>query len=336
MIVVILAGGKGSRLWPLSNSDQPKQFLKIKDHLSLLQKTYLRFSSCKVVEQIIVVTNEKHKSILDDHLKEINAKCLVVTEPWGKNTAPAICLALKYIEEKLKVSSKTKILVSPSDHLIQPQEEFQKKLEFLDKIDFEESIITFGIRPSKPETGYGYVKVDSQKSHTLLSVEAFIEKPTIEKAKEFLLDDGYFWNAGMFLFSLKIFWKEMKDHCPEFYAFFQKDFSVVLASFKELQSISLDYALMEKTKNIRLIPLNVAWSDIGSWDSLFDVLEKDENDNVIQGKILAVDTKNCLIFANKRKISAIGLKDIIVVETEEGIYIGKKGHSQKIKSTSSL
>lgn len=332
MIVVILAGGKGTRLWPLSNQGLPKQFLRIKDHHSLLQRTYLRFSESENVEKILIVTNDNYKSLVEDHLNEINASCSIISEPCGRNTAPAICLAVKYIQEKMGKSSDCKVFVSPSDHLISPEKKFREDLEVLEKIPFDGNIITFGVRPTRPETGYGYIKTKSKNDELLYPVDCFIEKPSIEKAQEFVLFDEYFWNAGVFLFSIGDFWKEIKTYCREIYDVFQKDYSMILSKFNDLPNISIDYALMEKTKKIKVFPLQASWSDIGSWDSVYDVLEKDENLNVKVGKVYDIDTKNSLIFSEKKVISTIGLEDIIIVETDEGIFIGKKGHSQKIKT----
>jgi mannose-1-phosphate guanylyltransferase / mannose-6-phosphate isomerase len=332
MIVVILAGGKGTRLWPLSNQGLPKQFLRIKDHRSLLQRTYLRFSEAEDVEEILVVTNENYKSLVEEHLREINVSCPIITEPCCRNTAPAICLALKYIQEKMRGSSLSKVFVSPSDHLISPERKFREDLSILEHISFDGNIITFGVRPTRPETGYGYIKTNTENDGVLYSVDSFIEKPTLEKAGEFFLYDEYFWNAGVFLFSIGDFWKEMKMHSSEIFDAFQKDYSSILEEFANLPNISIDYALMEKTKNIKVFPLDASWSDIGSWDSVYDVLEKDENFNVKMGKVYDIETKNSLIFADKKVVSTIGLEDIIVVETDEGIFIGKKGHSQKIKT----
>ena len=332
MIVVILAGGKGIRLWPLSNKELPKQFLKIKDNRSLLQRTYLRFSQCEEVERILIVTNQQYRSIVEEHLKEIDVSCPIIEEPCGRNTAPAICLALKYIQENFDVSSSTKVFVSPSDHLISPEKKFREDLGILEKISFSGNIVTFGIRPTRPETGYGYIKVATGSNGVLSSVDSFIEKPDFERAQEFLLNDEYFWNAGIFLFSVGDFWKEIKMHSNEIFKAFQKKYSDILNEFENLPNISIDYALMEKTKNIKVFPLNASWSDIGSWDSVYDVLEKDENCNVKLGKVYDMDTKNSLIISNKKVISTIGLEDMIVVETEEGIFIGKKGYSQKIKN----
>jgi mannose-1-phosphate guanylyltransferase / mannose-6-phosphate isomerase len=330
MIVVILAGGKGTRLWPLSNGEKPKQFLRIKNEYSLLQQTVLRFSSANEVEKIVVVTNDKYKSIVEKHLHEINAKCEIVIEPCGRNTLPAIALSVKYLEEKLNVASDKKVLISPSDHFISPQEKFLEVIKKLESINFEKNIVTFGVRPTHPETGYGYIEISSKKGG-LFSAKRFIEKPNLEKAKEFLLSQKYFWNAGFFSFQIETFWEELRSSAFDFYQICQKKYSDFYSFFENMPNISFDYGVMEKTKNIKIFPLDLAWSDVGSWDSIYEALDKDENCNVKSGKIIAIDTKNSLILADKRIVSTIGLENMIIIETEGGIFIGKKGDSQKIK-----
>lgn len=334
MIIIILAGGKGVRLWPFSSQESPKQFLKIKNHKSLLQNTYLRFANLPFIEQIIVVTNDKYKNLVEEHLSEIGASCPIICEPVSRNTAPAICLAMKYIQEKLNSSLETsKVLISPSDHLIFPESRFQEYLKLLQESDLQDNLVTFGIRPTKPETGYGYIKVKAEQNHILYSTELFIEKPSLDRAQQFLLQGDYLWNSGIFLFSISTFISELKQHCIELYNAFNFSYASLIDFFHHMPNISLDYALLEKTKNIKTFPLDLSWSDVGSWDSIYDVLEKDENLNVKQGKVYDIETKNCLILAKNQVISAVGLENLIIVESEKGIFIGKRGFSQKIKDS---
>ncbi len=330
MIVVILAGGKGTRLWPLSSGEVPKQFLRIKDSKSLLQETYLRFANAKAIEKIVIVTSSKYKNLVEKHLSEINASCPIIIEPFGKNTLPAIALSIKYLMEQ-KVSLDQKVLVSPSDHFISPAEKFSDVLTELQNTAFNGNIITFGVKPTHPETGYGYINI-SKKEGNLYFAKKFVEKPILKKAKYFLRSKKYLWNAGFFLFDIATFWKELEKNSPEFFQMCQKKYDDFFASFETLPNISFDYAIMEKTKNIKIYPLDLSWSDIGSWDSVFEVMEKDEEQNVKSGNIFSLDTKNSLILASKRVVSTIGLENIIIVETEDGIFVGKKGESQKIKT----
>lgn len=330
MIVVILAGGKGTRLWPLSNGEVPKQFLRIKDECSLLQQTYLRFANAPAVEKIVIVTNNKYKNLVEKHLEEIKANCPIIIEPFGKNTLPAIALSVKYLQEKMQIRADQKVLISPSDHFISPQDKFSEVLLDLNEKAFNGNIVTFGVKPTHPETGYGYIHIN-KKEDGLYSAKKFVEKPNLKKAKEFLRSQKYLWNAGFFLFTIDTFWKELKENSFDFYETAQKNYSDFFNFFENLPNISFDYAIMEKTKNIKIYPLELSWSDIGSWDSVYEVLDKDQDQNVKSGNVFSLETKNSLILGGKKIISTIGLENIIIVETEEGIFIGKKGESQKIK-----
>ena len=331
MIVVILAGGSGTRLWPLSNNALPKQFLKIEDNTSLIRQTALRFSTSRYVKKILVVTNQKHRSLVEKELKDIKNKQILL-EPHRKNTAPAIALAMQYLKEEERVALNTKILITPSDQLISPEKKFHKYLAKLSHIDFKNNIILFGIRPTAPEIGYGYIKVNSQErvSH-LYRAEKFIEKPSFSRAKEFFLHDEYFWNAGFFMFTMDTFFKKIKKYCRDIQRLITSTYQHTYDHFDLMPSISFDYAVMEKSKNIMVFPLEVSWSDIGSWDSIYDVLEKDADENVKKGNVITLNTKNSLIMSQKKLISTVGLKNMIIVETEDGIFIGKKGQSQKLK-----
>ena len=222
MKVILLAGGKGKRLWPYSSKETPKQFFKLFDDKSFFQKTYLRFKKCKFVDEIIVLTNEKYRNLVNvqiDAIDSISAKH-IIAEPSEKNTAPAILLGVKYIQEKLRADKNTLILVSPCDHYISPESRFLCCLKKLIKEDFSKKIkkiITFGIKPTKPETGYGYIKVDKREDGIFLKPKNFIEKPSNDVAKRYLSSDEYFWNMGIFLFSLETSLLEFKKHMEDLY-----------------------------------------------------------------------------------------------------------------------
>ncbi len=332
MIIIILAGGSGTRLWPYSKKDFPKQFLKIKDDTSLLQNTISRFEKVSFVDQIIIVTNSSLVHLVEKQIKELHPKIKIsiVVEPYQKNTAPAIALSVKYITETLQVSKTEKILVMPSDHIISPEDKFLSYFEKINNFPIEK-FITFGIRPTKPESGYGYIEVGEKITNDIYNVNRFIEKPNIDNAKKFLLSGRHYWNLGLFLFNLDIFNKTLKKHANSIYELSQQSYLDMFNNFNKMPNVSFDYAILEKTDQINMIPLDISWSDVGSWDSIYEVLEKDQNNNVKIGNIFTIDTKNCLLISKNKTISTIGLKDIIIVETDEGIFLAKKGKSQEIK-----
>ena len=315
MKIVILAGGSGTRLWPASRETFPKQCLKIAGEDSLLQKTVKRFLPEWAVEDIVIVTNGEILFLVKNQLAEIDPKLLdqILVEPERKNTAPAIALAMQ------RFSSDEIVLVCSSDHWIEPKERFLQAVKLSEEIARKGKIVTFGIRPNKPETGYGYIEV--KKGEGVVEAISFKEKPPAALAEQYLLSGNYLWNSGIFAFSAQTFWEEVSLHCP-----------ALKKRFEEMPAISIDYALMEKSKNISVIPLDVAWSDIGTWDTLFDVLDKDSHHNVKRGNVLAIDTQHSLIMGGKRLIVAVGLENALVIETEDALYLGKRSESQKVKA----
>jgi mannose-1-phosphate guanylyltransferase / mannose-6-phosphate isomerase len=334
MKLIILAGGGGTRLWPFSRIDYPKQFLHFGDNETLLEKTINRLKRASFVDEAIIVTNAHYAHLVEKQISDIcpNFKIHVVIEPYSKNTAPAIAFAIKYMQEKQKISENEKILILPSDHLISPEDLFLDYLKKLDKSNIDDKIIAFGIKPSSAQTGYGYIKRSSKENDLLYNVDCFIEKPDEKRANELIKDPDYYWNSGMFFFTIKTFWKELEKCSNDIFKAMNKKYIDVFNNFQNIESISIDFAIMEKTKKIFICPMSISWSDMGSWDGVYDVLEKDNNQNVKIGNVLDFDTTNSLIIGGKRLISTIGLDDVLIVETKDAIFMSKKGDSQKVKN----
>jgi len=334
---IILAGGSGTRLWPLSRSNYPKQFLKLSGGKSLLQQTAERLLKLIPPEDIIVVTNNDYRFHVMADLDAISPALSkdMVLEPARRNTAPAIALTLKYCTERLQCGKNEVLFVSPSDHIINPDEQFIEYVKEAEGIAREGYIVTFGIKPLSPETGYGYIKISSQKSgvrnQSYFRVEEITEKPDLETARGYLDSGNYLWNSGIFSFTIGTIIKEFKKHAPDIYRSFSSNFDDVVSNFSDMPDISLDYAIMEKSDRVVTIPLDIYWNDIGSWDSLFEVFEKDSKKNVKIGDVIDIDTRDALIMGDKRLIATVGLENLLIVETDDAILVAKRGDSQKVK-----
>lgn len=331
MYGIILAGGSGSRLWPLSRELYPKQLLNLNSDKSLLQLTYERLKNC--TSEIISVTNTKHSSNIRMQLSEISNSPVVLSEPVAKNTAPAIVLAAKYIMQK--TNSDPVIIAVPSDHLIEDKEKFISTVKKGEKLAEKGYIVTFGIEPSYPETGYGYINT-SEKIEDGYKVKAFVEKPDIETAKEYLEAKTYFWNSGIFMFKASTLFEETFKHAPDIAKVSEEiDFSetdeIPFINFDKMPSISIDYAIMEKSDKIALVKLESDWNDLGSWQSIYDVSKKDENGNVFIGHVLDKSSKNSFVYSSSKLVATIGLEDTVIVETEDAILACKKDRTQDVK-----
>ncbi|MCS7234059.1 MAG: mannose-1-phosphate guanylyltransferase/mannose-6-phosphate isomerase [Synergistetes bacterium] len=333
MKAVVLAGGGGTRLWPLSRRAWPKQFLKIGNKLSLFQGTLKRLLRFLPPEDIVIVTGRDYEFIVHWEINELSLKSLphIILEPFSRGTAPAIALSLKYLLEKQELSSSELVFVAPSDHIIEPEEELARVIGIARKHASLGKILTFGIKPYKPETGYGYIGVLREAEPSIYEVEGFFEKPSLEKAREFLSSGRYFWNSGMFLFRVDSMINELKKHAPRIGEALDFSFKEMVDCFSYMPDISIDYAVMEKTENLLMVSLNAFWSDVGSYDAIYDLLNKDEDGNAVQGEVINFSSRNSLILGDKRLIVTLGIEDMLIVETEDAILVSKRGESQKVR-----
>jgi len=339
MIPVILSGGSGSRLWPLSRDMYPKQFLPLIDpEFSMLQQTALRTQEIVGVQAPIVICNETHRFMVGEHLQQIGIKdAAILLEPEGRNTAPAIALAAFKI---LQNNPDEVLLVMPADHVIEDLDSFLKVLGQAERLAQLDHLLTFGIVPTAPETGYGYIRAGESIDRWAYQVSEFKEKPDLKSAEQYIRAGNYYWNGGIFVFTAKAYLAELQKYAPEVYqaaaqamagAKADLDFiRVDVEAFLKSPSISIDYAVMENTDKAAVLPLDAGWSDIGSWPALWDVLDKDQNGNVIHGDVLLHDVTNCYAYAETKLVSLVGLQDLIVVETDDAVLVMHKNRAQDI------
>lgn len=333
MYGIILAGGSGSRLWPLSRELYPKQLLNIISDKSLLQSTFERLTHCMDKSNILSITNTKHASNVKMQIQELTENPIVLSEPVAKNTAPAIALAAKYILQK--TNEDPIILVVPSDHLIKDNEKFLATVKKGEKLAQEGYIVTFGIQPDYPETGYGYINT-LKPLEVGYKVKEFVEKPDFETAKSYLKAGTYYWNSGIFMFKASVMMKEFEKLAPEIAKItnsvdFINSKDIPFVEFDKMPSISIDYAIMEKSDKIALLKLESDWNDLGSWKSIYDVSNKDENNNVFVGHVIDEGSKNSFVYASSKLVTTIGLEDTIIIETEDAILACKKDKTQDVK-----
>jgi len=334
MYSIILCGGSGTRLWPLSRKNYPKQFLNLYSNKSLLQETYLRLKDIMPKENIFFVTNKDNFFNVFNQIREVEkgfSKDNIIIEPKSLNTAPAISLAIKYLKDNIGVPEDKPILVLPSDHYIKDKEAFLDILKnTAEKI--KEKIGIIGITPKKAETGYGYIK-RANEGDGYFEVEAFKEKPDKETAEKYLASGEYLWNSGMYLFNARTFEKELREHSPEIAKYFEKSFEEFLEEFENMPSLSIDCAISERSNNMIVFEGDFGWSDIGSFDSLADALSGAENDK----KYLSVNSNN--IFSHSTSgylIAASGVDDLIIIENNDSILVQKKGESEDVKKITEI
>lgn len=333
MFAVILAGGSGSRLWPLSRELYPKQLLNFDSDKSLLQSTFERLNTFMPAENIISITNTKHLANVKMQLENLSDKITVLSEPLSKNTAPAIAVATKFIQTK---ENDPVILVVPSDHLIKNTKKFVETVKKGEKLAQEGYIVTFGIEPDYPETGYGYINILKQPILDGFKVKEFVEKPDKKTAQKYLDAKTYFWNSGIFMFKASTMLEEVQNLAPEIDSAL-KDFNFLTSEaieynlFNKMPSISIDYAIMEKSDKIALVKLESDWNDLGSWQSIYEVSNKDKNKNVIIGNVIDEGSKNSLVYSSSKLVATVGLDDIVVVATDDAVLACKKDKTQDVK-----
>lgn len=335
MFGIILAGGSGSRLWPLSRELYPKQLLNLTSNESLLQSTFDRLKYFMPCENIVSITNTKHTSNVKLQLGSMCDDLSVLSEPLSRNTAPAIALATKFIQQKNPKIDPV-IIVVPSDHLIKNNKKFMQTVKKGEKLAQEGYIVTFGIEPTYPETGYGYINRSNKKILDGFKVKEFVEKPDAKTAQKYLDAKTYFWNGGIFMFKASTMIEEIKKLSPEIFNLMGEfDFSdsdrIEYNLFEKMPSISIDYAIMEKSDKIALVKLESDWNDLGSWQSIYDVSKKDKDNNVIVGHVLDEGSKNSFVYSSSKLVATIGLEDTVIVETEDAILACKKDRTQDVK-----
>jgi len=324
ILPVILSGGSGMRLWPASRSMYPKQLLPLVDEKTMLQATALRIQGLKgAADSCLIVSNESHRFLVAEQMNAIEMRSQIILEPEGRNTAPAVALAALHAIAK---DDDAILLIMAADHVIKDVGAFQAAVQEAVVAADDGRLVTFGIVPVKPETGYGYVRANVRDAGPV-PVEEFVEKPDQDAAQKYLDDGSYYWNSGMFLFRASAYLRELKIQAPDILAFVRPDAD----AFRQCRSDSIDYAVMEKSGNSSMVPLDAGWSDVGSWSALQDVCESDESGNTLDGDALIHNCEGTYVQAESRLVAAVGLKDIIVVETKDAVLVADRGQSQDVK-----
>lgn len=332
---ILLAGGTGTRLWPVSRELYPKQLVKFIGNNSLVQSTIKRLDPVIDTENVRIVCGQEHFHEITRHMAEIGvkAKGKIICEPCGRNTAPAILLGALNI---LKTDSDAVLSVFPADHVISDIKRFHKDVKTAIKLADIGYIVTYGIKPSCPETGYGYIEGGEELFGNALTIKRFVEKPDEATAEKYIKAGNFYWNSGMFTFKASVIIEEFKRFQPELLKnmkdLVDREQAITMDEYEQLPDIAFDYAIMEKTGKGVVLPSDFGWSDIGSWKSLYDFLPKDENNNVIHGDVIAKDTKNCFIMGHKRLIATNCLKNMVVVETPDSVFVSDINNSRDVKS----
>lgn len=337
MLPVILAGGSGTRLWPLSRTQFPKQFLPLYSDFSLLQDTVNRLGE---VPNVTVICNEQHRFLVAEQMRKIDQKASIILEPVGKDTAPAITLAA--LEAIHQGRGEENLLVLAADHIIIDNAAFKRAITKADELASDGQLVTFGIVPDRAHTGYGYIrKGDVYRTHAF-NVNSFVEKPDLATAQSYLNSGEYLWNSGMFMFRADRFIEEIEKYRPDILEACKlsiegrspdNDFiRVEEEAFKSCPKDSVDYAVMEKTDSAIVIPLDAGWNDLGNWDALWEINEKDSADNVLKGDTMVMDAKNSLVYSDDRLVCALGVEDLVIVDTKDAVLVSHRDRLQDIKT----
>lgn len=341
ILPVIMAGGSGTRLWPLSRTQYPKQFLPLHSNLTMLQETVTRLGD---VESVSLICNEEHRFLAAEQMRVLDQNCSIFLEPVGRNTAPAIALAA--LDAVAKGNGSECLLVLAADHVIENEAEFQAVIRKAEPMAGDGLLVTFGIVPQHPETGYGYIQAgqalgDAHSENMAFNINQFVEKPDLVTAKAYLDSGDFYWNSGMFMFRADRYLEELGKYRPDILHACEKamactetdmDFlRVDQTAFEACPDESVDYAVMEHTENAIVIPLDAGWSDVGSWSALWEIKDKDQQGNVTEGDVIAVNCQNSLIMAKDRLVTTLGVEDLIIVDTPDALLVADKKQIQDVK-----
>lgn len=343
LVPTILCGGVGARLWPVSREAHPKPFIRMEDGQSLLQKAFLRGAQLDHVKEVLTVTNRELYFKMEDEFREVNQGNVAtsfILEPFGRNTAPAIAIAALSMEKKY--GPEATLLVLAADHLIADQNAFAEAVSKAMVLAAKGKIVTFGIKPDAPETGYGYIEASPDDANQVLR---FVEKPDQATAKNYLASGNFLWNSGMFCFTAGTILKQMETCCPDILAAARTCLATSRVAsgtgftqleldgetFEQVPNDSIDYAVMEKTDSAAVVPCNIGWSDIGCWKSLGELTPADDNNNNVQGDVLIIDSHNCTIRSEDRIVAVIGLNDLVVIDTPDALLVADKHRAQEVK-----
>ena len=340
ILPIILSGGAGTRLWPMSRELYPKQLLPLAGDKTMLQETISRLDGLADIENPLIVCNDAHRFMVAEQIRQLDKQAhAIILEPCGRNTAPAVAIAALYAQN---LKTDPVLLILPADHLIKDISRFHKAVQSGVTAAEQGSLVTFGVVPTQPETGYGYIRADQSANSSVYPVAEFVEKPDMETAKSYLASGDYYWNSGMFMFRASRYLEELELYQPEMLAACQNAYTHMLGdldfqrldetAFAASPADSIDYAVMEKTDRAVVIPLAAGWNDIGAWSALWDVHPHDSDGNVLIGDVLTESANNCYLHAGHRLLAAVGVEDLVVVETADAILVAQRDQVQNVKA----